>query len=136
MSIRDNHTNQNVYRALASTAIGSNTTTNGDIIDTADYEMGIKFAFFVSAYTDGTFAVTFQEGDASNLSDATSVPSDKVLGGALSLTAATSASARWNARGVLNTKRYVRAVVTSTGVTTGATLSAVAVAAGEYNPQA
>lgn len=132
MAIRDNHSNQAVRRALTPTAISGNGTTNGAIIDTADFDMGVKFAFDVSAYTDGSHAVSFEEGDASNLSDAAAVPSDKVLGGALTLSAVSSGNLK--SRGLIGTKRYVRCVITSTGVTTGATIGGVAVLGAEVSP--
>lgn len=135
MPTRDNHSNQLMLEALASTAISTNTTTNGVIIDTADYDMGIKFGFDVSAYTDGSFAISYEDGDDAALADAAAVASDKIIGDAVTLTAATAAGAAFTGNGVFSTKRYVRAVITSTGVTTGATISGIAVQAGEYNPQ-
>lgn len=136
MPTRDNHSSQIVLEAFASATINTDTATNGVIIDTADFDMGIKFAFDVSAYTDGSYAISYEEGDDSGLSDAAAVPADKVIGAAVTLTAATAAGAVFTGNGVFSTKRYVRAVITSTATTTGATMSAVAVQAGEYNPQA
>ena len=133
MASRDNHSNQVVRVALAQAAISTNTTTNGVIIDTADYGMGVKFAFNVASYTDGTYTVSFQEGDAADLLDATAVPADKIIGTAPVLSAVSGGSLP--SCGVHSTKRYVRAVVTSTGVTTGATVGGVVVLSGEYNPQ-
>lgn len=135
MPTRDNHSSQKMLEALASVAIGSNTTTNGVIIDTADFDMGIKFGFDMSAWTDGAFAISYEDGDDSGLSDAAAVSSDKIIGDAVTLGAVTAAGAAFTGNGLFSTKRYVRAVITSTGVTTGATLSGIAVQAGEYNPQ-
>ena len=134
MPTRDNHSTQVVKRALVATAISSDTVTNGDIIDTADFDMGIKFAFDVSAFTDGVFAISYEDGDDSGLSDAAAVDSEKIIGDALSLTAATGAADDHPGNGLFSTRRFVRAVVTSTGTTSGATVGAVAVEAGEYNP--
>lgn len=135
MPTRDNHSSQIVLRGLVATAIATNTTTNGDIIDTADFDMGIKFAFDVSAFTDGVYAISYEEGDAANLSDAVAVSSDKIIGAAVSLSAATAATGIHTGNGLHSTLRFVRAVVTSTGTTSGATVGAVVVEAGEYNPQ-
>ncbi|MEE8263266.1 MAG: hypothetical protein V3R83_12460 [Gammaproteobacteria bacterium] len=135
MPTRDNHSTQKMIEALVSTAIGSNTTTNGVIIDTADFDMGIKFGFDVSAFADGVFTVTYEDGDAANLSDAAAVAVDKVIGSAVVLIAATAANATFTGNGLFSTKRFVRAVITSTGVATGATISAIAVLSGENNPQ-
>lgn len=135
MPTRDNHSNQLMLEALASIAISANEVNNGVIIDTADYDMGIKFGFDMSAWTDGAYAISYEEGDASNLSDAVAVPTEKIIGDAVTLGAATAAGAAFTGNGLFSTKRYVRCVITSTGVTTGATLSGVAVESGEYNPQ-
>lgn len=135
MPTRDNHSRQKMVEALASTAIGTNTTTNGVIIDTADFDMGIKFGFDVSAFTDGVFTISYEDGDDSGLSDAAAVATDKVIGSTVILVAATAAGATFTGNGLFSTKRFVRAVVTSTGVTTGATISAIAVLSGENNPQ-
>lgn len=135
MPTRDNHSDQIVLEALASIAISANETNNGIIIDTADYDMGIKFAFDVSAYTDGSFAVSYEDGDDPALADAAAVATDKVIGDAVVLTAVTAADAPFKGNGVFSTRRFVRPVITSTGVSTGATLSGVAVLMGEYNPQ-
>lgn len=134
MPTRDNHSTQIVLDALALVTIGSNTTTNGVIIDSADFDMGIKFAFQVTSFTDGVFTISYEEGEDSGLSDATAVTSDKIIGAALAPAAAT-AVANWPSNGLHSTKRFVRAVITSTGVTTGADVQAVAVESGEYNPQ-
>lgn len=134
MAVRDNHSDQATKVGLTRTTINTNTTTNGAIIDTADFDMGVKYSFLVAAYTDGSYAVSFQEGNDPALADATAVPVDKVIGGALTLTAVTAAGANWAARGVHSTRRYVRCVVVSTGVTTGATLEGVATLHSEYGP--
>ena len=136
MSTRDNFSNRIVRRALAATAIGTDTATNGDIIDTADHDMGVSFAFDVSVYVDGDYAISYEEGDAANLSDAAAVPAEKIIGDAVSLGAITAAAGNHLGNGLFSTKRYVRAVVTSTNTTTGATVGAVAILNGEYNPQA
>lgn len=136
MPTRDNHSSQKMLEALSSQAIITDTVTNGAIIDTADFDMGIKFGFDVSAWVDGAYAVSYEEGDASNLSDAAAVPSDKIIGDAITLGAATAAGATFTGNGLFSTKRYVRCVITSSGTTSGATMSGIAVQAGEYNPQA
>ena len=133
MATRDGFSDKRVEAALASTAIGSDTTTVGNIIDTADYDMGVAFFVDVSAYTDGTYTLLFEDGDDSGLSDAATVPDEKIIGQAVSLTAATAGAFAGN--GLFSTRRYVRLSVVSTGVSTGATLSATVVMQGEYNPQ-
>ena len=133
MATRDGFSDKLVTEALASTAIGTNTTTVGSIIDTADYDMGVAFFADVTAYTDGTYTFLFEDGDDSGLSDAATVSTDKIIGSAVSLTAVTSGAFAGN--GLHSTKRYVRMSVVSTGTTTGATINAICVEQGEYNPQ-
>ena len=133
MPTRDNHSDQLVFESQAEIAIGSNTTTNGVIFDLADFDMGAKFAHNITAYTDGTFTISYEDGDDAALADAAAVPAEQVIGDALALTAATVGS--YPSNGVFSTKRYVRQVITSTGVTTGATINSVIVKRGEYNPQ-
>lgn len=107
-------------------AISSNTTTNTAIIDTAEFDLGISFYMAATAYTDGNYELSFQEGDAANLSDATAVTEFQLVQGA-SLSAVTSAAGGAMAKvGIHSNKRYVRGVITSTGVTTGATIAVTA----------
>jgi precorrin-4 methylase len=122
MPVREHVTQQEMRLALAPTVIGSDTTTDGTIFDTANFDLGIYFAFMLSAYTDGTFTLKLQHGDNSGLSDAADVPSNMLVYGTLpALSAATAAGAMLPREGVHSTKRYVRASLVSTSVTTGAT---------------
>lgn len=135
MPTRDNHSNQIMLVALVGSIINSDTVTNGEIIDTADFDMGIKFGFDIRIYTDGDYAISYEEGDDPALGDATAVPADKIIGDAVSLSAAQVVGDPLPGNGLFSTKRFVRAVVTSTNTSTGATVGAGAVESGEYNPQ-
>jgi hypothetical protein len=117
-------------------AIGSDTTTNGFIFDTADFENGLMFAPFSTAYTDGTYDFTIEEGEDSGLSDATAVPTAKLIGSLADLqqTAVTAEGDVLKTIGVFSNKRYVRINVVSTSVTTGATLGVVVSQRGENMP--
>ena len=120
--IRDLHNAITVGVARTSAAITSNTTSNGSIIDLQGCG-GVEFIMTVSARTDGTYTPSIQVGNDSGLSDAVSADSSTVRG---SLTAVT-------ANGVTNyglaatTYRYARIVITSTSVTTGATVGVNAI---------
>lgn len=133
MATRDGFSDKVVEVAFASAAISTDTTTAGEIIDTADFDMGVAFFVDLTAYTDGTYTLLFEEGEDSGLSDATTVPASKIIGTTVSLTALTSGVLVGN--GLHSTKRYVRLSIVSTGTTTGATLNAVVVKQGEYNTQ-
>lgn len=110
--------------ALNTAAIATSTTTNGVIIDTQDFN-ALTFVLNVGARTDGTFTPNLQHGDASDLSDAATVPADDIVGtyagGAIN-TAQTVKKL-----GYVGNKRYVRLQVVSTSVTSGATVGATAV---------
>lgn len=102
-------------------AISSSTTTNGNIIDTQGY--GAVEAFLLTgAYTDGTYVLSWSVGDDSGLSDGAAPSSDDVIGSA-SLAAANGVKRL----GYVGNKRYVRPVITSTGVTSGATVGVLVV---------
>ena len=137
MPIHDNFSNQVVVCSHIPVLVSSNTTTTGEIIDTADYGMGIKFCVIVSMYNDGDYALSFEDGDDPGLSDASLISSEKIIGDAVSLSTETGLTDPWPGNGLFSTKRYVRAVITSTNVTgaPGLVITVTAVLSGEYNPQ-
>lgn len=120
----DLHNNVNDVHALNHQTISTNTTTVGDIIDTAGYE-SIEFLIQSATITDGVYTVKLEDGDDSGLSDAADVSSELVLG---SLPAHVAADDNVVKRvGCISKKRYVRLSLVSTGTTTGGALGAVAV---------
>lgn len=127
MAIQDIRSDLSNSAALIATVTG-NGTTNGAIIDTAEMDGGLMFSVSAPVYTDGTYTFTLQEGDESNLSDAATVASGKLLGSLtdLTLSAATASGGDMADIGVFSNKRYVRLQVTAASVTTGATIVAVA----------
>jgi hypothetical protein len=135
MPVREMVTKEVVMNALEVQEIASNTTTVGAIIDTRDYDLGVYFAMFCSAYTDGTYTLKIEHGDDSGLSDAADVPADALVYGTLpALTALTAEGGRLAKEGVFGTKRFLRASIVSTLVTTGADLSVIMVKAAELCP--
>jgi len=108
------------------TAIASDTTTAGVIIDSLGFE-SMEFFIASGTITDGTYDVILEDGDDSGLSDAAVIDPELVLG---SLPQFVAADDNITERvGTITKKRYVRMSIVSTGVTTGGTLSAVAVRA-------
>ncbi len=99
-------------------AITSNTTVNGTVSDFIDgCFRGDAFALIVAGtLTDGSYAIKLQEGDASNGSDMADI-----TGATASLAATDDDTIKYIA--FKRTKRYVRAVITSTGVTSGGLIS-------------
>lgn len=102
--------------------INSDTTTNGSIIDTADYDTGVMFDFAAIAYTAGTYTPLLEESNDSGMAGATVIPTANLIGtiADATLTAATPAGGQLPTIGVVETKRYVRLsiVSTSTGAAT------------------
>lgn len=98
-------------------AIASNTTTNGNVIDTLDHE-SLEFFFVSKTITDGTYTLVFEESDTGAFGgEENTVSSELVLGAAVDFVAADDLAIR--RAGLISKKRYVRVSVVSTGVTTG-----------------
>lgn len=139
MAVKDIRSNLQVNLALASTDVGSNTTTLGSAIDTAAFELGLMFVADISDYTDGTYTLSIETADDSgfttNLTEIQSGDDNFLEGsGGVALSAATAAGAKCLTIGAFGNRRYARLKVVSTGVTTGATLSARVVQAAENQP--
>ena len=111
----DIHHDSKALIGLANAAIVSNTDTSGAIIDRAGF-MALEFLLQMGTITDGAYAVKLEHGDLANLSDAADVDAAEQLGDA-DFAVADDDSA--NRIGYIGKKRYVRLVITSTGVTTG-----------------
>jgi hypothetical protein len=112
--------------ALNNQAISTDTTTNGNIIDTRGYE-SVLFVMQSATLTDGTYTPLIQEGDDSGLSDAAAVAdadlTDTEAGQAF---AATDDNATKKIAYV-GSKRYVRLNIVSASTSSGGTLGAVAI---------
>ena len=140
MAVREMVTHGNLLLAFEDD-IATDTTTNGFIFDTKDADLGVTFFIAASAYTDGTYKLTFTEGDDSGLSDGTTVGSEKivVVSGSdavdTGVTAATADGDSYFKAGVHSTKRYVRPNIVSTGTTTGATINVSCMLNGEVLPE-
>ena len=141
MAVREQVTQGNLIVARVPASIATSTTTATQIIDTKDADLGVSFFLYATAYTDGTFKLIVHEGDASNLSDAALVGVEKLVlvpgkdaytDGIAAATAVNTAMAKL---GVHSTKRYVRASVVSTSVTSGATIGVACLLNGEFVPE-
>jgi hypothetical protein len=143
MSQFDLHNYVKTYPALTIQTINSNTATNGAIIDTQYFE-SLELVILSGTITDGTYVPSIYESDDSGMAGATAITSDFLIGTTnvveptpsygttvvdpIGDATFTGADDNKTARiGVLNKKRYVRLTLTSTVVTTGGVLSAVAV---------
>jgi hypothetical protein len=116
---RDLHNNVDERVALNTQLINTDTTTNGNIIDTQGYE-SIEFVMQAGVVTAGDVTPVLQDGDDSGLSDAAVVAADFRLGSLVTLDA-TNGITRF---GYVGKKRYVRVnalSATSANLTVGVT---------------
>ena len=141
MAVRDMITTM-LTRLSSFNVITTNTTTNGAIIDTAQFGLGVSYFVAAPLFTDGTYKLTFTEGEESDLSDGTTVTSNKIIPiqdpvqdavntGVTKRTFPVNLTQR---AGLHSTKRFVRAEVVSTGVTTGATIVVMTTLGAEVLP--
>jgi photosystem II stability/assembly factor-like uncharacterized protein len=124
--------NSVLSRIAVPVANRTNGTVNGTTIDRTDPTGGADnttVAMFVVAsgtVTDGSHAVTVQESDDG--SSWAAVPSE-YLQGSLPTIVSTDDDKVFEV-GYVGTKRYIRAVVTTTGATSGGTFGAVVLLSG------
>jgi hypothetical protein len=132
---RDLMDNLKIVRAISpQTQTNSSAAIVGQIIDTQGFD---SLAFYISTGgltdADASFAVTMDEGNVANLSDANAVAATDLLSGTRGTAAYTAASFTFTNDdslfriGYIGTKRYVRLTVTPTGNDAGAApISAIA----------
>jgi hypothetical protein len=121
MATKDINTILSISNALNAGVINSDTDTDGEFIDTQGF-YGLTFSAEATAYTDGTFTLQVLESDTASAPDFTATAADFVIG-AGSITAVDTPAKI----GYVGKKRYARLRIVSTGVTTGATLTAIAI---------
>ena len=124
MATRDLHNNITARKALTITAIGSNTNTDGDLIDTQGFD-SVEFVIQSGTVTDGTYTPVILEGDNADGSDLAA--STQLLGTAAAATFVAADDNAVKRIGYKGHKRYVKLRLTSTGVATGGSLGATAV---------
>jgi hypothetical protein len=120
--MRDLHNNIAPVSAINPQAIAANATTNGASIDLVGFTAA-EVLFVSGNLVDGTYACKLQDCD----DNATwvDVPAGKLLGAAPSFAATDDNLVK--SVGYVGAKRYLRAVITTTGVTTGGTIGAVVI---------
>jgi hypothetical protein len=123
--MKDLHSGYEVAKALAPSSTSDNTALVGSIIDLQNAvgcEILLSSGSLVDA--DATFAVTIDEGNASNLSGSNAVAAADLIGSLPAITFADD-NAVWKF-GYKGTKRYIRITITPTGNASAATFSAAA----------
>lgn len=132
--MRDNMHSLNVLRVLSPVVVSDNTAQVGQIIDNQGAD---SLTYIINTATladvDATFAVTLQEGDAANLSDAATVADIDMLSavrGTAPLTAGSFTFAADDAimrLGYIGNKRYTRITITPSANTGSAPMSVIAI---------
>lgn len=117
--MRDFHNKTTVANAFSAATIATNTTTDGVTVDCQGYD-AVELIARTGAWTDGAYALSIKESDASG-SGFAAAPASSILGGQ-SLGAANAVAKI----GYIGTKRYIRLSIASTGTTSGASLSGTA----------
>jgi len=125
MAEYDLHRNVKDEVALNSQDITTDTTTNGNVIDTVGFE-SIEFVVQSGTITDGAYAFLLEEDDVVGFGSATAVPADETLGVLTGFVAADDDSSL--RVGSIGKKRFQRLSIVSTSTTTGGTkFSSVAI---------
>ena len=111
----------NLLPKLAFNAIiTTDTTTNGAIIDTADFDGGVVFNFLCTVYGAGTYTPILEESDDSGMSGANNIADANLIGteAGAAISAVTASGANLGSIGIFGTKRYVRVKILSATATT------------------
>ncbi len=129
-------TNELEVEVVSTAVISTNTTTVTSGIDMANFDPGYVFVPAAYSYTDGNYVMTLE--DSPDDVTYTPIPTDKLLdpagAGSITLSAASVATNLLGRIGAFSTDRYVRASIVSTGVTSGAALTILAVKSPEETP--
>lgn len=125
MAEYDLHSNVKQEVALDAQDITTNTTTNGNVIDTRGFE-SLEYIIQSGTITDGAYAFLLEEDDVVGFTSSSVVPADETLGVLTGFVAADDDTAL--RVGSIGKKRFQRLSIVSTGTSTGGTkFSSVAV---------
>lgn len=119
--MRDLHNNIAVRRGLSPVAAGAdNTAYVSQIVDTQGFE-AVEFLILIGANTDtnATFAVLFEDGDDSGLSDHAAVDDKYLLGTEAGASFDYSDDNETRKIGYIGPKRYCRVTITPSGNDSG-----------------
>ena len=126
MAQSDLHNNVEKAVALNVSAISTDTTTAGNIIDMQGFD-SLEFLILSGTLTDGTYTPLVEHGEESNLRDAAAVADTFLLGTEAGAAFAAADDNEVHKLGYVGDKRYVRLSIVSASTSSGGTLGAVAV---------
>ena len=140
MAIKDIESKLQPRVALAAT-IATDTNTDGSIIDTANFELGLLFTLDVVSFNDGAYELQLFESNDSGMAGATQIVAPAILptdlgANSISASAAVVAGDIVQKIGAYSNLRYVRPRIVSTGTTSGAEVRVTVIQAGEESPVA
>lgn len=125
-NVFDLHHKVSQSAGLTSQTIATDTTTVGEIIDTAGFTV-LEFLLLSGTITDGAYAVSMTESDDSGMSGETAVSAAETLGDADYALADDDTAKRI---GYIGKKRYVRLAIVSTATTSGGVFAGIALLGG------
>jgi len=134
MAVKDIKSNLLQLVALNANIV-TDVTTNGAIIDTADFELGLMFALFASVLSDGEYELVLEQSeDATMSTGVTDISGDQLIGTLPTIDAVAGGGATIPTVGVISNDRYVRATIDSTNTSSGAFIYVLATEKAENMP--
>lgn len=126
--MKDEFNEITLKRVISPVSVADNTAQVGQIIDRKGYQ-SLTYAIATGslADADATFAVTLQEGDAANLSDAATVAAADLLGTTALASFLFSDDDKCFKLGYIGSKRYTRLTITPSANASAAVICAVAI---------
>lgn len=126
--MEDLHNNINIKRVISPVSEAGTTALVGQIIDRQGYE-SLEYAIATGslADADATFTVLLEDGDAANLSDASAVADDFLLGTEALASFIFSDDDKVFKLGYKGNKRYTRMTITPAANASAALVSVVAI---------
>jgi len=126
--VEDLHNNINIKRVISPVSEAGTTALVGQIIDRQGYE-SLEYAIATGslADADATFTVLLEDGDAANLSDASAVADDFLLGTEALASFIFSDDDKVFKLGYKGNKRYTRMTITPAANASAALVSVVAI---------
>lgn len=117
-----------VKRAISPVSVADNTAQVSQIIDLQGYDsLTFLIALGSIADADATFAVTLEEGNASNLSDTAAVAAADLIGTTTLAGFVFSDDDKCRKIGYKGSKRYVRLTITPSANASAALIAAIAI---------
>lgn len=114
----DLHSNVKGLIALDVQDITTNTTTNGNVIDTLGFE-SLEYMIQSGTITDGTYVFLLEEDDVVGFTSSSVVPADETLGVLTGFVAADDDTPK--RVGSIGKKRFQRLSIVSAGTSSGGT---------------